>query len=788
MKISSAEPLKGSTTGIAPDFTIFTSAMEIDSERENVVRMIGSSTERDLHGDTMAISALTDMAQVDPGLVIWLNHDYELPGSLFGSLLEKPELRLKDGIADLHIVSSVEMSNPNAVSTYGYIRNGTRLGCSIGCMILECEIDEENDDGYSWWPPLIITHVLPLEWSVVGIPANQRSWVENAIKGLFDRSLSSGKVNDALRLAPAMKSLWSKDFSKILKGIEDASLKKELEAIPARISKRRVEWDPHQKTFMMNQKGITVPLDRKDIPAFMAKGIEAPRKTMIGWDPAAPDGSLVVVDAEKFLRSEQGTVAETKGASGKTSWPLADEDSAWDKGAAHKRIMEWAGGDDPDWGKVKTVHFWFDDEKADTWGGYKLPFCDNDSGIKAIPKAIYSVAGAIGGARAPLDIPDEDIPAIKKKVEAYYHKLDKKAPWEDEEKEDDIEPAKEAEVNPTETATKDVLAAIEEAGERHDQQREAPLAVLDKARFESVTDPLDVQLFNALAERLGQPVITLDVSGQVQASKAFTELSAESIHEAIAKALSFGETIKAGTEFSKENKDKLQSLHDDLVNMCMSSFHPCKEMDADADGDNDGDGNDNDNDGDDKEKQLSATLIANSEIPALREDFKVLINTLKGHIDSKAVKDLQSRIDAADKRLKDIQATTKSAEERLASLQNVPLGQPTLLRRGIQNNGDIVGHGDFKALSAATMGDNERRWSLDEALGQTIVVPRTLAGGEIMNYRKWPENVGGSVKDGVRPALTSTQRTWMHPAEMLSYNDGNEAYVPCYDDPAGIEA
>lgn len=730
MKISSAGPLKGSTTtGVTPDFTIFTSAMEIDSERENVVRMIGSSTERDLHGDTMAISALTDMSLVEPGLVIWLNHDYELPGSLFGSLLEKPELRLKDGIADLHIVSSVEMSNPNAVSTYGYIKNGTRLGCSIGCMILECEIDEENDDGYSWWPPLIITHVLPLEWSVVGIPANQRSWVENAIKGLFDRSLSSGKVDEALRLAPAMKSLWSKDFSKILKGVEDASLKKELEAIPARISKRRVEWDPHQKTFMMNQKGITVPLDRKDIPAFMAKGSEAPRK-MIGWDPAAPDGSLVVVDAEKLLQREAGTAIETKEASEEPLEPLASEDTAAES--------------------VETEEKETDVDTATTEEKEVTP-------AEEEPATQVEEAGE----EITLQLTDDQGKAV--------------------------------------SVTSSQLAAIKVA-----MDTQPPVTI-------SATIPVlpaDVQLFNLLAERLGQSSISLDSQGQIIATKAFPELSPESVREVIAKALDFGETIKAGSEFNKKNQQTLQSLHNSIVDMCKSQFHPCEEMD---------DGSDDE--GDDKksyaphpnsffpkevEKTVDQTLSrlflekakiwdeveVKSEIGALRKDLGAFVETLAKHgIDPKAFKDLQGKFEATQRQLSTIETKTKDAEAQLGKLANVPLGQPTLLKRGIQDNGDTVTHQDFKALSStSTMNDNERRWSLDEALKATVVVPRTLSGGETMNYRKWPDGVGGSVQNGVRPALTGTQRTWMHPAEMLSYNDGNEAAVPCYDDPLNVPA
>jgi hypothetical protein len=719
MKISHAGPPKGSTTtGITPDFTIFTSAMEADSERENVVRMIGSSTERDLHGDTMAISALTDMAQVEPGMVIWLNHEYFLPESLFGSLLEKPELRLKDGIADLHIVSSVETTNPNAVQTYGYIRKGTRLGCSIGCMILECEIDEENDDGRSWWPPLIITHVLPLEWSVVGIPANQRSWVENAIKGLFERSLSSGKTDDALRLAPAMKSLWPKDFPVSLRGIEDVSLRKELEAVPARKSRERIEWDPHQQVFMMNQKGIAVPLERKDISAFMARSKETPRYAtppkgwepsqvapknemmLLGWDPAKDnsavlvksDGNGNVLEARPFAETEERTKKETD---------------------------------------VNTI------KEGDT---VTLASTGEHVTVKAVDE------------QGRVTVAAKDAPNATEKVE-----------------------------EPT-TTNLDIVAISKES----DEEPEETVTTDGTGTFIRSADPLDVQLFNLLAARLGQPVITLDSQGQVQGSHCLPELSPEAIQEAIAKALEFGETVKSGNTFSKKNQQTLQSLHNSIVDMCKSQFHPCDEMSEDSE---DGDGKD----GDKEKGVLSAELVANSEIPALREDIHALIKTLnaQGHlVDAKAVKDLMGRIEAADKRLKDIQATTKQAEERLASLQNAPLGQPTLLKRGIQNNGDTATYQDFKELaqrsSVATMNGNERRWSLEEALKSTTIVPKTVAGEERL-YRMWPDGVGGSVKDGVRPALTGRQRSYMYPGDQVAYNEGEEAAVICYDDPGGVE-
>lgn len=800
MKISSAELLKDGSTSIQPDFTIFTSAMEIDAEQENVVRMVGSSTERDLHGDTMAISALSDMTAVKPGLTIWLNHSYDLPHDLFGSLMESPTLKLQDGIADISIVSDVETSNPNAVQTYGYIKKGKRLGCSIGCMILDAELDEENDDGRSWFPPLIITHVQTLEWSVVGIPANQRCWVEPAAKGLFERMASQGRGDEAMALAPAVKGLYPRAYEDYLKTLNNEALRKDLERVKERPTpKQRVEWLPNERVFAMNTKGVYKPLLRDEIPALMAKGVEMPR--VPGLTKESTPGTAVKSWADIPAPSGQGVLwvsdAEPdaiKGVCGSIDYPLSDRDTAWDGDKADKEIKAWAakGDDDYDFGKIKKVCFWYD---SDAFGEaespheklitFKMPFCYIPDGKPQIViQRIFDVAGVLDGAHGGLKgVPEEDIEKIKGKVTTLYHRIAKELnddtivpPWEkNKDKEDAVEPGKESNMELTKTNTNETTVASEE------------IAVQPSA------SPLDVQMYNLLASKFGQPQLTLDATGQIQATKAFPELSSEAIEEAIAKTLGFGETIKANREFSKENQEALQHIHDSLCNMCFSSFHPCKEMMKDDPEDGDGpDGNDKPDDGDgddDDDDKQDAVKAVGGEVVALRADVNALIETLTKHgIEPKALKDLQSQISTAQRQLKDLQSQTKTAEEHLALLKNAPLGQPTLLKRGIQQNGDVATYDDFKALSAASMNANERRWSLDEALRNTTVIQRTLKSGETMSYRRWPDGVGGTVKDGVRPELTKDQRVWMHPSDALAYRDGEEAYVPCYDDPCGVEA
>lgn len=248
------DPVSGS--GVPIDFRIFTAGMLTDEQQISplerpIVRMIGSSTERDLHKDTMRASALQDMTNVPQGLLIWLNHDYSVPDSLFGSLVDAPMILHKSGFSDLHIAVEVELENPAAAKTYRYIQKKRRLGCSIGCSVEDYELVEE--DGQQ---RIHITHVRPVEWSVVGVPANQRSWVENAARGLFENALKGLRpVEDALRLAPIVKGLFPRDYHKLVNGLDaSTSVYKSLAHVTARPTPtQRILWEPmSQKFFVAN--------------------------------------------------------------------------------------------------------------------------------------------------------------------------------------------------------------------------------------------------------------------------------------------------------------------------------------------------------------------------------------------------------------------------------------------------------------------------------------------------------------------------------------------------------
>lgn len=118
--------------------------------------------------------------------------------------------------------------------------------------------------------------------------------------------------------------------------------------------------------------------------------------------------------------------------------PLADMDRSWDADAAVARVRVWAGGpdkDEIDWAKYRKAFLWYDAKNPDNYTSYKLPIADVIKGrLYAIPRGIFAAAAALQGARGGVDLSEEDIERCKRHLEKYYKKMDRKPPWEDEDK------------------------------------------------------------------------------------------------------------------------------------------------------------------------------------------------------------------------------------------------------------------------------------------------------------------------------------------------------------------
>lgn len=120
--------------------------------------------------------------------------------------------------------------------------------------------------------------------------------------------------------------------------------------------------------------------------------------------------------------------------------PLSPRERPWKKSEANKRLREWANVSDAPNAKYKKAFLWYDKENADKFEAYKLQIGDILGGsLTAIPRGIFAAAAVMQGARGGVNVPEGDRKGIKRHIEKYYTKMQKKfnddglvPPWKKE--------------------------------------------------------------------------------------------------------------------------------------------------------------------------------------------------------------------------------------------------------------------------------------------------------------------------------------------------------------------
>jgi hypothetical protein len=111
--------------------------------------------------------------------------------------------------------------------------------------------------------------------------------------------------------------------------------------------------------------------------------------------------------------------------------PLADRDREWDGTAAEKRVRKWADAEDEPDAKYRDAHVWYDSDKKDNFGAYKLLIADIVNGkLTAVPRGVMAAGAVMQGSRGGVDLPKDDIDRVKSHLAKYYKKMDETAPWE----------------------------------------------------------------------------------------------------------------------------------------------------------------------------------------------------------------------------------------------------------------------------------------------------------------------------------------------------------------------
>lgn len=188
---------------IVLEFKIFTNALKAYETEKGDLYVSGttSSTIRDLHGDEMSMDALKEMQRTaEDNMTVFLNHNYNVPEDLFGSVTASRIVKRFDEangqeVYDLDIDVRVvgEDENPEAMRAFRAIKRGVKLGLSIGARVEKASRKMNKDSGEE---SILIEKIRLMEASVVGIPANQRSYLSSAIKSIKSAGVDLDAIED----------------------------------------------------------------------------------------------------------------------------------------------------------------------------------------------------------------------------------------------------------------------------------------------------------------------------------------------------------------------------------------------------------------------------------------------------------------------------------------------------------------------------------------------------------------------------------------------------------------
>lgn len=123
-------------------------------------------------------------------------------------------------------------------------------------------------------------------------------------------------------------------------------------------------------------------------------------------------------------------VVSVKSATPFADLPVCDRSRSWDSAAAIQRVRSATGSEEAPSDKYADAFLWYDPEESDSFGAYKLPVADVVEGeLCVVPRAVFSAAAAMLGARGGVDIPEADRDEVIANIERYYQKLGLESPF-----------------------------------------------------------------------------------------------------------------------------------------------------------------------------------------------------------------------------------------------------------------------------------------------------------------------------------------------------------------------
>lgn len=336
-----------------PKVKLFTGALKAyeTAGGKRVFRATASSTIKDLHGDLMTEDCVRDMAlqarngPTGKGLTIFLNHKYNVPEDVAGKVSASQVLNRDNDEAGLPIWDmdyeiALATGSARLDQTWNLIHNDEiTLGISIGAYILEYDFVDKEE---GFWGGLIINRVLLVETSIVGIPANQRSWVQNSViaigKSLGFEEKQIRRVLDGKEARPLMKTASVDTGSIIPEAVIpaiEAHIKGEEPEIPTETTSTDEVQEVAEAAPETESPAEATTEDTDEVPVEETTEAQAPALVVEATDPAlllnsgsTPTVELVLAALEQAAATLSAERAEKANLQVKYDALVAERDQA----------------------------------------------------------------------------------------------------------------------------------------------------------------------------------------------------------------------------------------------------------------------------------------------------------------------------------------------------------------------------------------------------------------------------------------------------------------------------
>ncbi|MCK5019595.1 MAG: HK97 family phage prohead protease [Candidatus Peribacteraceae bacterium] len=192
-------------------------------------------------------------------------------------------------------------------------------------------------------------------------------------------------------------------------------------------------WKIITKAELLEISAVPVPAN-PEARVVMAKGYDQDdANDLLTYDKYAVQKTFNIenIDPNKLAEYMKDFWQDVKTVVPFKSYDLLDKGTAWDGKASEKRVRDSVTNDDDeiDFAQYAKDFTWFDAEKSETLGAYKLPHHDIIEGKFVTNwRGVVAAMGALLGARGGVNIPDADRKRVYNHLAKHYKEFDEEAP------------------------------------------------------------------------------------------------------------------------------------------------------------------------------------------------------------------------------------------------------------------------------------------------------------------------------------------------------------------------